>query len=324
MATLRWNPLASRWVVLSAERARRPEVRGEARDRPCPFCPGSEAETTETITTYGEGPSGWRVRVFTNRYPAFDETERDVGAGSRGRERPARGRHEVLVLSPDHRADPADLDDDQFGYVLRAIADRMAAHAREGFSHTELFVNVGRAAGASVAHPHGQLISTDIVPAVTEQEEAELRGPQCPLCAAVAEERDEGERLVAHEDSVLLICPYWSEWPYEMLVLPSSHVAGPHSDRASLRGVGRALRLGLRKLRDVGVSDYNIVLHAGPHRPPTPDAFHWHVHVYPRAHRRAGFELASGMVINTLPPEEAASRLRAYADHPGQLPAGGG
>ena len=122
MATMRWNPLASRWVVLSTARASRPEMLGGPR-RDCPFCPGGEAQTTETIATYGGDERTWRVRVFRNRYPAFDEVPARGARGSRGRERPAFGRHEVVVLTPDHTADPADLDDEQLAYVFRALAD---------------------------------------------------------------------------------------------------------------------------------------------------------------------------------------------------------
>ncbi|MGE5764705.1 MAG: hypothetical protein ACM3ZF_12785 [Mycobacterium leprae] len=311
MATMRWNPLASRWVVLSTARASRPEMLAKP-GGVCPFCPGSEAQTTETIAAYGGDEQTWRVRVFRNRYPAFDEVAAPGARGSRGRERPAYGRHEVVVMTPDHTADPADLSDEQMAHVFRALADRMAAHAAAGFAHTQMFVNVGAAAGASLPHPHGQLIATDVVPPVADREASQLRGPDCPLCGVADEERDSGPRLVTRNAGALLVCPYWSEWPFELLVVPEAHVVAPYANDLVLLGVGRALRFGLQRLRDAaGIRDYNVVLHAGPHRAPTPDFFHWHLHVYPRAKPRAGFELASGMEINELRPEAAASRLRA-------------
>ena len=326
MSQLRFNVLTGRWVAIATDRSSRPGDFAPRLEPPtapdqCPFCPGHEEETPPALETYGRD-GDWLVRVVPNRYPAFegkgDFEVTDVGPLFR--QAPGTGIHEVLIFTPDHDASWADLDDRQVGLAIAAIRDRLEEHADlSSVRYTQTIVNHGREAGASLEHPHGQLLG---VPFVPEELQAELAGfgretasGPCALCSTIVEEelaRDSGpqHRVIHADDRVIVVCPFWSATPYEMLVIPRRHE--PHLAEAApgdLVAVSRALRDVLSDLlRSIGDAAYNIVFHTAPHGADEP--FHWHVHVLPRLTSVAGFEAGTGVLINIVAPEQAAEDLR--------------
>jgi UDPglucose--hexose-1-phosphate uridylyltransferase len=320
MSQLRLNPLTGRWVTIASERAVRPgdfvarQPLIQADDRPCPFCPGNEEEMPPALETYG--PAGqWLVRVVPNLYPAFSGTEpmRVDNLGPVFTQATTSGIHEVLVLSPAHEREWADFDDKQAGLVMAALRDRMEDHARQAnVRYSQAIVNQGREAGASIEHPHGQVLGIPFVPGeIAEELEGFLRfNGACLLCTTLDAELDTRHRVVLEEDRAAVVCPYWSGAPYEMLVLPRVHT--PHLAHAAPQdvvAVGRALRTALAQLR-AGVGDlaYNVVFHTAPHH--RDETFHWHAHVLPRYTSSAGFEQGTGVLINIIAPELASQRLR--------------
>lgn len=320
MSQLRLNPLTGRWVTVAAERAGRPadlisrQLSVEADpERQCPFCPGNEEATPPALETYG--PNGtWLVRVVPNLYPAFEGHDplRVQNLGPVFTQAEASGVHEVLVLSPDHDGSWADLDDKQAGLVMAAIRDRMEDHARRStVRYTQAIVNMGREAGASLEHPHGQLLGVPFVPGEIAEEEAGFRRFEgsCLLCTMLEAEVRAGHRLVLEDERAVVVCPFWSGAPYEMLILPRTHEV--HLEDAAppdIVAVGRAVRDALRLLRTkVGDIAYNLVFHTAPHHHEGP--FHWHVHVVPRLTSLAGFEQGTGVMINIVPPETATRHL---------------
>jgi UDPglucose--hexose-1-phosphate uridylyltransferase len=320
VSQLRLNPLTGRWVTVAAERAARP---GELISRqlpvetdphrPCPFCPGNEEATPPALETYG--PSGnWLIRVVPNLFPAFEGSEpmRVQNLGPVFTQAVASGVHEVLVLSPDHKASWADLDDKQAGLAMAAIRDRMEDHARRStVRYTQAIVNAGREAGASLEHPHGQLLGIPFVPGEIAEEEAGFRRFEgsCLLCTVAEAEVQAGHRVVLEDDRVVVVCPFWSGAPYEMLVIPRTHeIHLENTMPQDVVAVGRAVRDALRLLRaHAGDAAYNLVFHTAPHHHEGP--FHWHVHIVPRLTSLAGFEQGTGVMINIVAPELAARHL---------------
>jgi UDPglucose--hexose-1-phosphate uridylyltransferase len=320
MSQLRLNPLTGRWVTVAAERAGRPgdlvsrqlSVESDP-DRRCPFCPGNEEATPPALETYGPGGS-WLVRVVPNLFPAFEGSEplRVQNLGPVFTQAEASGVHEVLVLTPEHTATWADLDDKHAGLVMAAIRDRMEDHARRPtVRYTQAIVNTGREAGASIDHPHGQLLGIPFVPGEIVEEEAGFQRFEgsCLLCTMLEAELRAGHRVVAEDERTVVVCPFWSGAPYEMLVLPRAHeVHLEDSEPADAVAVGRAVRDALRLLKaKVGDIAYNVVFHTAPHHHEGP--FHWHVHIVPRLTSLAGFEQGTGVMINIVAPELAARHL---------------
>jgi UDPglucose--hexose-1-phosphate uridylyltransferase len=318
---LRLDPLSGRWVVVSTRRAYRPGafmVRSEPvqadTSRPCPFCPGNEEDSAPALETYGPS-GGWLVRVVPNRYPAFEGDEPFVVA-NRGpvfTQATAGGIHEVLVLSPDHDASMAMLSDEQAGLVMAAMRDRIEEHSqRPNLRYTQAIVNSGREAGASIEHPHGQLLGMSFVPRELAEEQARFArfGGSCLLCTTLDAEEGVGHRVIYADAKVVVMCPFWSAVPYEMLLVPRSHC--PHiydANTEDLVSLGRSLRACLRQMREaVGDVAYNVVFHSAPYRVNEP--YHWHIHVWPKATTQAGFEMGTGVAINVVAPEFAAEELR--------------
>lgn len=333
---MRLNPLNGRWVTIVSDRAARPNdfaPRDHALEtdpgRPCPFCPGNEELTPPPIATYVRAEGGWLVRVVPNRYPAFDGDGAAHTAppvpGVLHQSVPAVGLHEVLVIGPEHEGDISLLDDERIDAVASGIRDRLVAHAASlQVAYTQAIVNFGREAGASLEHPHAQLLGIPFVPREIDDEldgfarfeSAGSRPGACLLCATAETELDLGERVVKDDDHAVLIAPYWSGAPYEMLIVPRAHE--PRLDAAdpgTLHAVGRLLRDAIARLhRVLGDVAYNVVIHTAPHRLDV--HYHWHVHLLPRTSTIAGFEQGTGVLINTMRPEDAARQLSRHAAHP--------
>jgi UDPglucose--hexose-1-phosphate uridylyltransferase len=306
MSQLRHDPLSGHDVIVATGRAARPVTfapatgprRGEAPD--CPFCPGSESETPPEVTRTGSGPPnrpGWRIRVFPNLYPIVGGA--DAGPG-------ATGAHEVIALSPAHGHSLAQLDDDEAIELFTVMRDRVGAHLAAGHAYAVAIVNHLRPAGASIEHPHAQVFALDLVPVAVD--------------AAVARVRDAGRDLVrddaAHDElavagapaGVAVWCPGASSSPY--LVRIAHERGGPRFDAAPddiLAPVALALRDVLARL-DAALGDppYNVVVHGAP---PGAHTFHWYVEVIPRLSVVAGFEQATGILVNSVAPEQAARTL---------------
>jgi len=323
MSQMRLNQLTGRWVTIVAERALRPtdfaprSDAGFESDRDCPFCPGNEEATPPVIETRGE-TGDWILRVVPNLYPAFEGEDgfavRHVGPVHVMAE--GTGIHEVFVYSNDHEGSVDQLDDVGAGEFMLALKHRFADHATHpNIRYTQAIVNHGREAGASIAHPHGQILGLPFVPGeVLDEERAFGRfAGGCLLCTTVEAEIATGERVVFADDDVVVICPYWSGSPYELLIVPRRHELHlQDADDASLEAVGRALRDSTTFLnRAIGDVSYNIGFHTAPHA--HQGEYHWHIHVWPNLVTQAGFERGTGVMINIMPPEQAAETLRDSA-----------
>lgn len=321
MPELRRNPLDGRWVVVAAERAARPDTFREpptpVSSHPvsdCPFCPGNEHQTPPEVVRTGEGDPdepGWRVRVVPNLYPIVAGDPAKVAAtGSRFHDAVrAGGAHEVAVLSPDHGRTLADLTGVEIEEFFDVVASRVRSHLDAGHEYVQVIVNHGRAAGASIEHPHSQLVAIDLAPPAVSIEAAHVDAArECPVCRAVNEDADATAPLAIVDRPVAVWCPWWSGVPFEIMVASRSHA--PRYEEAADAGdvarcLGHALGLLRRTLGDVA---YNVVFHSAP-RDETRD-FHWHVHVWPRLVVQAGFEQGTGILVNQVPPEHAAASLR--------------
>lgn len=325
MPELRRNPLTGGWVVVAPERAARPDTfrppNGDDEEKPagsdsaCPFCYGNEGMTPPEVARTGGGDAdapGWRVRVVPNLYPIVSgDPVRAVATPSRFHDAlRGGGAHEVVVLSPDHHRSLADLTGVEVEDLFDVVADRMRVHGRAGNEYTQVLVNHGRPAGASIEHPHLQLVSVGISPPSVAIEANRIAGArECPVCRAVAEDADRTAPLFVAESPAPVWCPWWSGVPFEVMVAPRSHE--PRLEQASRPGdVARSIGHALALLRAaVGDVPYNAVLHTAP--AVNNDDFHWHVHIWPRLTIQAGFEQGTGILVNQVPPETAAGALRA-------------
>jgi UDPglucose--hexose-1-phosphate uridylyltransferase len=321
VSQLRLNPLTGRWVTIVAERADRPtdfaprtEIIEADPGRPCPFCPGNEEATEPAIETLDAGGQ-WRMRVVPNLFPAFDGDEPFAvhHLGPVHVEAEASGIHEVFVITPDHDGGSHSLSDADATDLMAVLKRRFDEHAATAnIRYTQAIINHGREAGASLAHPHGQILGLPFVPGeiLDEQRAFSRFEGGCILCATVEAELVDGKRVVFANDDVLVVCPFWSGSPFELLIIPRAHdhhLTDSSSQTIAAMGIG--IRDAIEHLRStLGDLSYNLVFHTAPHH--YSGEFHWHVHLWPKLVTTAGFERGTGVLINIVPPEAAAEQLR--------------
>jgi len=235
-----------------------------------------------------------------NLYPIVGGA--DAGPG-------ATGAHEVVVLSPAHEASFAQLDRQQATEVLTVLRDRARHHLAAGRDFVQVVINHGRAAGASIEHPHAQIVALDLLPPAVAQAVERFEDAGHDLVMADIDRAGDDLRLV--DDTVAAWCPRAGSAPYELRLALGS--AGARFDEAGdddTRLLADATRSALARLGTAtGDAPYNLVVHTGP--PGASDrSFHWYVEVQTRLGVVAGFEQGTGILVNTLPPELAARELR--------------
>jgi UDPglucose--hexose-1-phosphate uridylyltransferase len=328
MPELRKDPVVGRWVIISTERALRPSDFDQEPVRPktthCVFCEGHEEMTPPEILV-GRAPGlppnapGWTYRVVSNKFPALrieGELERS-GEGLFDRMEGV-GAHEVVIETPDHMASLATMPVDGVADVLLAYRERVRDLVKDPrFEYILVFKNHGEPAGASLEHPHSQLIATPIIPImVTEELEGSARyfelKERCVWCDIVRQERRDGRRAILEADGFSAIMPFAPRFPFESWILPTRHrSAFEESEIDELRALAGVLQRFLRRLNAVlGDPPYNFMLHTAPLHEPALDHFHWHLEIIPKLTRVAGFEWGSGFFINSVRPEDAAAALR--------------
>jgi UDPglucose--hexose-1-phosphate uridylyltransferase len=325
MPQLRRDPFTRSWVIIAPERADRPlqmpaaQNRAAPTDPQCPFCPGREASTPPELWRL-PGPAGdWTVRVVPNRYPILTPGDRPARHYTEGlfTHADATGHHEVVIESPRHDWDLPDGDDAAVTAVLHAYRARaqMLRVRRPGVVLP--FRNHGAAAGTSLPHPHSQIVATPIVPARQRELFDVARGyyddhASCLYVDVTDAELADGRRLVATGEHVVAYAPYAARTPYETWLMPRVHAASfaDTTDEvlAETAALLRRVLAGLREL--LGDVPYNYVLISASNGEEDTEYFLWHIQILPRLVETAGFELGSGMAVNPVPPEDAATRLR--------------
>jgi UDPglucose--hexose-1-phosphate uridylyltransferase len=195
------------------------------------------------------------------------------------------------------------------------LRERARVHVARGLAYVQVLVNQGRAAGASIAHPHAQLLAIDFVPpaAVESAHRFEAARTDVVLADAQAAATQRGRVDLASDtvsSGAVVWCPWAAAGPYETRITTAD--AGPNFETApdpALDAVAVATRRTVGALETLlGAAPYNVVVHNGPARGDHP--FHWYVTVLPRISTIAGFELGTGVYVNTVDPTAAAAHLR--------------
>src|SRR4051812_1393263 len=251
MPDLRKAPVTGRWVIISNQRAKRPQdfIREPVRfkNAHCAFCPGHEASTPPEILAYRAdagaeaNSAGWKVRVVPNKFPALEiEGSLDRQAEGIFDRMNGTGAHEVIIESPDHQDTYATMTEKRIEDSLYAFRDRITDLRNDTrLKYVLIFKNHGEAAGATMEHPHSQLIAMPIVP---RQVVEELKGARdyhdqkerCIYCDIIAQEtrgqqeaRGQeargGSRVVMDSEQFIIVAPFAPRFPFETWILPKRH-----------------------------------------------------------------------------------------------------
>ncbi len=335
MPSLRQNPATKKWSIIATERAKRPDDFTSGRedegplepyDKSCPFCPGNESMAPEPVFTIqddeGAGDGEWAVRVVPNKFAALAKPVGENVSTARTREglyleMPGIGEHEVVIEVPDHSKTIATMTEEEVSRVVATYKARFLELDKSRWNQQIIiFRNQGEGAGTSLVHPHSQIIGTPVVP---EEIRCRLEVAQryyddygtCVYCDMLQNEIKEKIRVVASNAGFVAFLPFASAVPYETWIVPRRHASsfGVITDDET-RLLGGMLRNVLRGMYALLRNpDYNYVIRSAPHHSAGEPHFHWYLEILPRLTTRAGFEIGTGMNINVVVPEDAASQL---------------
>jgi UDPglucose--hexose-1-phosphate uridylyltransferase len=341
--SLRYEVFTGEWVVVAPARASRPNdhARSEAGERPageraagerpkmpCPFCPGNEHMTErEVLRVPDSGGDGWRVRVVPNKYAAVDRAMSPPPQSCNDplfREMAGFGIHDVVIESPDHHTPLALQPRDQVETVLTVLRARIASLMNDPrLQAVSIFKNHGERAGTSLAHPHWQMVATPFVPSLLQVKHARAaehfgRTSQCLHAAVLEAELRSGERVLTCNASYVAVLPFASQARYHVRILPrQAQTSFAQVGAGELSRLAETLQDALARLHALlGNPSFNLTLTSAPrgeeHRP----FFRWHIDILPRLNPFGGFELGTGMSINTTLPEHAERELSAIPARP--------
>ncbi len=311
MIELRKDYILDRWVVLAQSRKKRPKEYAKQAtvidSKACVFCSGNEKHTPPEIGRIGS-KSEWKMRWFKNLFPAVEED---------GQREPrtdntfytfaaAYGSHEIVVETPKHERQLWDFSADELSALLAVYADRINELQKKGARYVSVFKNHGSEGGASIVHSHSQVISTGFLPPVILEEASAFKNLQgCPYCSIIASEKNSFRRCFENSHAVAFT-PYASRFNFELWVFPKRHFkALSEATTEELHGIAEVLSAALKRLKALN-APYNYFLHYLP----SEGDFHFHIEVQPRLSTWAGFELSTGVIINSVLPEEAAKFYR--------------
>ena len=243
------------------------------------------------------GPRALRRRHFPNRWPALPG-----------------GRHEVILHSPDHDASFPDLDEDQAARVVELWSARTAALGeRDDVAYVFVFENRGRTIGATIDHPHSQVMAFDLIPPIPA---TELSAAKCDFCLD-----PDDDLLVLRHQGWQAAVPWAPSWPYELLISPRRHVADlPSAGRELRRELGAMLVEALTRVAAPPRPDapYMLWFHQRPSAGDDRPAAHLHLHLAPGPARprrapppRPPPSSAPRPFLDPVEPRQAAAQLRS-------------
>jgi UDPglucose--hexose-1-phosphate uridylyltransferase len=299
---IRVNYVHNQTVIIAPGRSKRPHNFTQTTPRviekkDCPFCHES-IDSQKALVTIGRKP--WQVKVLPNKFPVLSTDNPDVY-----------GRQEVIIETPDHDVELAELDVEHLTTILNVFAQRVRALEKdERINYILIFKNNGGKAGASIDHAHSQIFASEFLPPhvlgkLKRAEEYEIRRGICYYCNLIKSEM-KGPRWISSDALTAAFTPYASSYNYEAWVFPRRHVDNITGlTRPELRSMAHMLKKVLGRLNDINIP-YNFYLHQVVHY----KYEHLYLRICPRRDTWAGLELGSRLIVNTVAPEEAAKFYR--------------
>jgi UDPglucose--hexose-1-phosphate uridylyltransferase len=312
---------------MATERAARPDqfVRPKEQSGPlpaydptCPFCPGNEHLSlldTERI----RAESTWKIRAVPNKFPALSSTgERVRKVEGINRSMSGVGIQEVIIEHPRHDVSIATLSLPDVASILTMYRMRYAVIRKDPrVEAVVIFKNHGERAGTSIVHPHSQIAATPIVPSqIRARIEEAIRflddTGECLFCRTIQEEMAAGARVIVEGEHFVAFHPYAALSPFHTWIFPRRHMSSfDQISDTEIVDLAFTLKTFLGKLYfGLGNPAFNLSIRSIPTNDKNTEYFHWYIAIIPRVTQTAGFEMGSGMFINTMLPEVSAEFLR--------------
>ena len=324
---LRKDIVSGTWVLFSTKRDQRPkfdktkeekkESRKEKKD--CPFCKNNINEQEEDVLVYTKQDGDWSLKVFPNKFPALSSEYKDINKRDHG---PFEvidgvGYHEVLVTE-DHNEDMADMEKIRIAEILDAYQERyISLMNRRHIKYISIFKNYGKDAGASLRHPHSQIVAMpiidqDVFRSISGSDEYFKSHKECVHCVMIDWENKNKKRTIFENEEFIAVCPFVSRVSYEMRIYPKRHLSYFEriTDEQKIK-LAETMKYCLSKLKkNLNDPSYNMFLHTSPCDGRTYDHYHWHFEIFPKTNIWAGLELSTGTEVCSMLPERSAEILR--------------
>lgn len=326
MTEIRLNLITRAWVIIAKEKSKKPEdfvIRRVKKRHPefletCPFCPGNESRTPDEVFRV-HGGKGWNIRVVRHKFSKLsEEGERkrwDLGVkkGVSGV-----GIHELIVETPIHNLTTATMPIEQLKGVIQTYKERFTEIYKDPrVEYIIIFKNDGPSAGTSIEHPLSQIVGIPITPLqIRERYEASMKffdeTGDCLICKTIHDELQDGVRVLFNTEHFLSFIPYAALSAFHIWIFPKRH-AGCFADirpeeiqdlAVNLKSIMVKLCVGL------DCPDFNYVIRSGKPSNANSEFIHWYMSIVPRVDMATGFELGTGMHVNSLVPEISAEFLR--------------
>lgn len=333
MSEFRQDIVSGDWIIMAPERVRRPHqflkkrsARKAGSLAACPFENLKKSGNWPPILIYPEAgllaglADRWEAVIVPNKYPALIHRPKCASTVFEGPYPVTDGiGHHDLLITRDHKKN--------FGFLSERDAVRVFSmfqarykmlRADECIRYMSAFFNWGPTAGASLPHPHYQMLALPIIPPDIEHS---LRGSgayhrrhrRCVHCEMLRFERKAKRRIVSENAAAIAYAPFASRQPFEIRVFPKQHRPYFEQTPASdLRACAQLLQAVIRRVtRRLNDPDFNFFIHTAPVKEQVRYRYyHWHIEVFPKISIPGGFELSTGVDVNVVDPERAASMLR--------------
>lgn len=324
-AELRMDVVSEDWVIVAADRKNRPSDYGGG-SKKCPFCdintqniPVLVLVNGERVPLYKKVPKDWSVAIIPNKYPAlvpYFKLEERI-EGELYKKMNAVGFHEVIVLR-DHNKDIGKLSVEKVKELIDAYQMRYLDIMDKKFvNHISIFHNHGPNSGASIIHPHSQIITTvlldvDMKNALMRAKAYYNKKKKCLYCQMMKYELKSKKRIVFENKHFVVLCPYASKTSFQTIISPKKHLSYfERIKEEEKQDLAEALKVLIHKI-DKGLKNpsYNYYLHTAPADDKKHNYYHWHFTVLPKTQNWAGFEIGTRLEIVNISPEDAAKYLR--------------
>jgi len=326
MNEIRLNLITRAWVIIAKEKSKKPEdfiVRRTKRRLPeffetCPFCPGNESKTPDEVFSI-HGNEGWKIRIVRHKFSKLSEEgarkrwDSGVKKGVNGV-----GIHELIVETPVHNLTTATMSVEQLQYVIQTYKDRFTELYRDTrVEYVIIFKNSGPSSGTSIEHPLSQIVGIPIIPLqIRERSEASMKyfdeTGDCLMCKTIRDELNDGVRVLFNTEHFVSFIPYAALSAFHIWIFPKRH-SGSFADirQEEISDLAVNLKSVMVKLcHGLDWPDFNYVIRSGRPGNANSEFIHWYVSIVPRVDMATGFELGTGMHVNSLVPEVSAEFLR--------------
>lgn len=304
MSELRIDPIHKHNIIVAPERNKRPnDSLHKEETENCPFCPGNENHTPPESFRFNDDLNNWTIRAFPNKYPAIKQSLTNGISGYQ----------EVLVETPEHNQVFRDYSLNRVINLLKAYKNRITEiKAQKNTKIVIVFRNEGHQAGASLKHPHSQIVGLQFLSNSLKVKSRALKEffeqqNRCFYCDLLTQ-----EKTIYKSDHFVSLIPKESRFAYECWIVPQKHQAFfEYTDDSETDDLAMMI---IKIINAINIKldnpPFNLVLHNGIYNEKIDDSFHWHLQIIPRLYQLAGFEWATGMYINPVEPEKAAFELR--------------